>query len=160
MFRRRRGHVRLTLSEEESQVLKGLIQEYLSLLDAEAPPGDPVRARLFPSASLDDPTVDHDYRELASSDLDTHKRATAALVLGSIDRLAADQRSALGEEEQEGWLVLLTDLRLAIGVGLGITEESFDTLPDPNDPAHWPLAVMHYLGSLQESLVAALQGGA
>ena len=36
------------------------------------------------------------------------------------------------------------------------TDETFDTFPNPSDPTQWPLAVLHYLGSLQESLVAAL----
>jgi hypothetical protein len=39
---------------------------------------------------------------------------------------------------------------------MGVTDETFDAFPDPSDPAQWPLAVLHYLGSLQESLVAAL----
>ena len=158
MFRRRRGHVRATLSDEEIQLLRGVVGEYLQLLDSEPPPGDPVRARLFPSASMDDPTVDHDYRELAASDLDAHKRATASTVLASLDTLAKDQRSELDDEEQQAWLVLLTDLRLAIGVRLGVTEETLEAPFEPNDPSQWPLAVMHYLGSLQESLVSALQG--
>lgn len=157
MFRRRRGQVRATLSDEETQLLRGIIGEYLQLLDSEAEPGDPVRARLFPSASLDDPTVDHDYRELAAADLDAHKRATAATVLTSLDTLAISQRSELTAEEQEAWLVLLTDLRLAIGVRLGVTEETLETMPNANDPAQWPMAVLHYLGSLQDSLVTALQ---
>ena len=29
-------------------------------------------------------------------------------------------------------------------------------MPDPHNPDDWPLAVLHYLGALQESLVDAL----
>jgi hypothetical protein len=155
MFRRRRGQIRLTIPDEESELLKGIIREYVDLLDAEHDPGDPVMARLFPSASLDDPTVAADFRDLSASDLDAHKRATAEAVLGS---LAADRREPLTEEQQDAWLVLLTDLRLAIGVRLGVTEETLNTIPNPNDRAQWPLALLHYLGSLQETLVNALQG--
>lgn len=157
MFRRRRGHVRANLSDEEAHLLRGIIGEYLQLLDAEPQRDDPVRARLFPSASMDDPTVDHDFRELAGSDLDAHKRATAKTVLASLDTLSTEQRGELTDEDQQAWLVLLTDLRLAIGVRLGVTEETYESAFDPNDPSQWPLAVMHYLGSLQESLVSALQ---
>ncbi|MGH2719840.1 MAG: DUF2017 family protein, partial [Actinomycetota bacterium] len=111
-------------------------------------------ARLFPSASLEDPALADDFRELSGSDLDIHKRSTAKIALHS---LGTDRREPLGEEQLEAWLVLLTDLRLAIGVGLGVTEETMEQLPNPNDPAQWPMAVMHYLASLQESLVQALQ---
>ncbi|MEA2590748.1 MAG: hypothetical protein QOD62_579 [Actinomycetota bacterium] len=143
----------MALSDEEGELLKGIVREYVELLDAERDPGDPVMARLFPSASLDDPTIETDFRDLAGDDLDQHKRQTATRVL---DYLENGDRRPLTAEEQEAWLVLLTDLRLAMGVRLGVTEETFDTFPNPNDPAQWPLAVLHYLGSLQESLVEAL----
>jgi len=73
-----------------------------------------------------------------------------------LDYLEPGDNRPLTDEEQEAWLVLLTDLRLAMGVRLGVTEETFNTFPNPNDPAQWPLAVLHYLGSLQESLVNAI----
>jgi hypothetical protein len=155
VFRRRRGQIRLALSEEESDLLRATIGEYLELLDAERDRSDPVIARLFPSASLDDPALDASYQQLAASDLDDHKRATARRALLSLD---GDRHDALGEEELEAWLVLLTDLRLAIGVRMGVTEETMERLPNPGDPAQWPLAVLHYLASLQETLVQALQG--
>ncbi len=153
MFKSRRGQIRVTFTEEEAGLLKSIVREYLELLDSAPEPGDPVRARLFPSASLDDPTLDADYRELSESDLDRHKRATARRVL---DCLEAGGRTPLSDDEKEAWLVLLTDLRLALGVRLGVTEETFETFPNPHDPAQWPLAVLHYLGSLQESLLQAL----
>jgi len=145
--------VRAALTEEEGELLKGIVREYLELLKADREPGDPVMARLFPSASIDDPTLEADFRELAGDDLLSHKRQTAGRVLEYLD---TGDRRPLTEEEQEAWLVLLTDLRLAMGVRLGVTDETFDSFPNPSDPAQWPLAVLHYLGSLQESLVAAL----
>jgi len=145
--------VRAVLSEEEGELLRGVVREYLELLDADRAPGDPVMARLFPSASLDDPTVAADFHDLSADDLDQHKRQTAKRVL---DYLEPGDNRPLTDEEQEAWLVLLTDLRLAMGVRLGVTEETFNTFPNPNDPAQWPLAVLHYLGSLQESLVNAI----
>jgi hypothetical protein len=143
----------VALSEEEGELLKGIVREYLELLDADREPGDPVMARLFPSASMEDPTLEADFRELASDDLHEHKRQAALRVLEYLD---TGDRPPLADEEQEAWLVALTDLRLAMGVRMGVTDETFDAFPDPSDPAQWPLAVLHYLGSLQESLVAAL----
>ncbi len=129
------------------------MSEYLELLDAGRDPADPVLARLFPSASLEDPGLDAEFRDLLGDDLDQHKRDTARRVL---EYLEGAERRPLTDDEQQAWLVLLTDLRLALGVRLGVTEDSFDVVPSPNDPAQWPLAVLQYLGSLQESLVAAL----
>lgn len=155
MFRRRRGLIRLVVGDEETELLRTAIREYVELLDAPPRPEDPVMARLFPSASLDDPALEVAFRDLSASDLDAHKRATAGCALASLD---GDRKAPLNEEQQEAWLVLLTDLRLAIGVRLGVTEETLESYPNPNDPAQWPLAVLGYLGALQESLVQALQG--
>lgn len=155
MFRRRRGQVRLAIGEDEIELLKKVIGEYLELLDSGREATDPVMARLFPSASLEDPALAEDFRDLSSSDLDAHKRSTAKIAQ---DSLGTDLRQPLDEAQLEAWLVVLTDLRLAIGVGLGVTEEMMEELPSANDPAQWPMAVMHYLASLQESLIQALQG--
>jgi hypothetical protein len=154
MFKRRGRQVRVALSREDTALLRQVVQEYLDLLDADHEPEDPVISRLYPAASLDDPSVEAAYRELATSDLDQHKRETARRVL---EYLESGERRPLTAEEQEAWLVLLTDLRLAIGVRLGVTEETFQTVPNPHDPAQWPLAVMDYLGALQDSLVHALE---
>lgn len=160
MFRRVRGQIRIALEPQEIELLQGLVREYLNLLDAEPAAGDPVRARLFPSASLDDPAVEAEYRDLSTSDLDAHKRAAARCVLASLEDLGAHGRAPLpDQEQQEAWLVLLTDLRLVLGVHLGVTEEALDSPPDPTDPAQWPLAVFGHLASLQDSLVVALQAG-
>lgn len=158
MFRRRRGQVWATLSDSEIQILRDLITQYLQLLDSDPDPADPVRARLFPSASMDDPTVDRDYRDLAGSDLDAHKRATAQAVLGSLDALTSDIRGEISAEQQDAWLVVLTDLRLALGVRLAVTEDMPEAPLDLDDPTQWALAVYHFLGALQESLVQALAG--
>lgn len=140
--------MKLSLSEQESDLLRRLISEYLELLDSPPDPNDNARTRLFPAASLDDPEVADQFRELSVLDLDAHKRRTAetaAETLGS--------SKDLSEEELEAWLVLLTDLRLIIGERQGVTEETMEKIPDPEDPAEWPLALLHYLGALQENLV-------
>ena len=144
----------MALSDEEGQLLKGIVREYLELLDADRRPDDPVIARLFPSASFDDPTLEADFRDLSADDLDQHKRRTANRVL---DYLETGDLHPLTDEEQEAWLVLLNDLRLAMGVRLGVDEDTFNTIPNPNDPAQWPLSVLDYLTALQGSLIEALQ---
>jgi hypothetical protein len=157
MFRRRRGRVWLALGEEEAGLLRRLIGDYLELLDAESEPDDPVLSRLFPSASLDDPELQRQFRELLGSDLEQHKRSSARRALDSLGSSGASRGALESEEDSEAWLVTLTDLRLALGVRLGVTEEMWATLPDPRDPEQLPLAILHYLGGLQESLVRALR---
>src|SRR5260370_28757 len=98
-------------------------------------------ARLFPSASMDDPTLEADFRELAGDDLLGHKRQTAVRVLEYLD---AGDRRPLTEEEQEAWLVLLTDLRLAMGLRLRVTDYAFDSFPNPTDPPHWAPTASDY----------------
>jgi len=63
------------------------------------------------------------------------------------------------------WLRALTDVRLALGLRLGITddtdlEEELDAavLHDPTSPRVGQLSVYAYLTYLQESLVGALMG--
>ncbi len=157
MFRHRRGHVWIALNEEEAGLLRRLIDDYLELLDSETEPDDPVVSRLFPSASLDDPEVRRQFRELSESDLDRHKRSSAKRVLDCLGSTGGLRAALKTEEDCEAWLVTLTDLRLALGVRLGVTEEILATLPDPKDPSQLPLAVLHWLGALQESLVEAIR---
>ncbi len=135
-------------------MLRGLIREYLQLLDAADDGPNPVRARLFPRASLEDDQVDREYQEMAGSELDRHKRRTAAVALASLGEEGGRQ-GTLADEERDAWLVLLTDLRLALGVRLGVTEETLERPPDPRNPEQAPMLVLAYLTALQESLVRA-----
>lgn len=151
-FRRGRG-ITASLSEQEADLLRRLIREYLEVLSSSNDEG-PVMKRLFPDASLDDEKVRVEYRELAEDDLAKHKRATADTALASLGP-SGPYRGRLSEHERDSWMVLLTDLRLVLGTRLGVTEEMMSADPDPADPEQWPLAVMHYLGWLQETLVEA-----
>lgn len=152
MFRKRKRMPHLTLDEDEARLLRQVITEYEQLLDADRALDDPVMARLFPSASLDDAEVERTFRDMVQTDLEAHKRATIA---SARQVLGADGpvEQTITPELSSAWLALLTDLRLAIGVRLAVDEESMTAYPDPRDPEQWPLAVMHYLGALQESLV-------
>ena len=110
-------------------------------------------ARLYPSASLDDAVVNKQYRDLVHSDLENHKRATARTALASLGE--GGWHGPVDEEQQQAWLVVLADLRLVLGVRLGVTEETMGLEPDPADPEQRPLALIHYLGWLQQSLIDA-----
>jgi hypothetical protein len=61
--------------------------------------------------------------------------------------------TTLSPEEGEAWVRALTDMRLAIGTRLDVTEETMSTEPDPDDPSAAPLQILHWLGWLQESIL-------
>jgi Domain of unknown function (DUF2017) len=64
----------------------------------------------------------------------------------------------LTEPDARAWLRALNDVRLALGVRLGVTDD-FDEHSDeidPDDPRAAYAWVYHWLAYLQESLVDAL----
>lgn len=63
---------------------------------------------------------------------------------------------ALTEEEADGWLTALNDVRLALGAMLGITDEH--CAPAPDDPYAGHYDVYQWLTVVQELLVEALMG--
>lgn len=154
MFQKKRGKISVAFEAEEIELLKRLITEYVDLLRSEDPDDD-VLKRLYPDASKDDPVVTNQYREITGDELKRHKHATAERALASLPEQGT-WRGVLTEEDWSAWLVLLTDLRLTLGTRMGVTEETMEMELDPSDPEQWPLAVLHYLGALQDSLVRAV----
>ena len=124
---------------------------------------DPVLERLFPRAYLEAEDVERDaeYHQLVHDDLLQEKLANLDVVTSTLDRGTLSLRRwtvDLTEEEAGSWLGALNDLRLALGVRLGITED-FDGDIDPSDPQAPALSVLSYLGWLEENLVDALSSG-
>lgn len=152
MFKFHRGKVLASFSEDEADLLRKLISDYKDLIAIGPSAGDAVLQRLFPTASPTDEKVEMEYRELASEELKSHKHVTTATALDVLGR-SGGWEGEVSEEQRESWLMLLTDLRLSLGVRLGMTEEMMAAPVDPNDPEQWPTAVLHYLGAIQESLV-------
>lgn len=145
--------VRLSLSRQEADLLRRLTDELRSLLQDSAEE-DPVRERLFPDA-YEDPEDARSYRELTFDDLEAAKLEALTSIresLGARGRAVAE----LEDAETETWVRALTDLRLAIGTRLGIDEEQMSAELDPDDPDSGSLAVLHWLGYLQQTLLEAL----
>ena len=122
-----------------------------------APPEDPVLARLLPDAYGDDPEAAGEFRRYTEHGLRSGKVAAARTVLATLP--AAGGRVRLSAGDAEAWLRSLNDVRLALGVVLGITEDyerEFGEL-DPGDPREAYLHVYDFLTFLQETLVRALR---
>ena len=145
--RTRKGDYRLRLSDGERELLERLPAELLALLAAE--PDDPALRRLRPSAYEDDPEAEDEYRRLMDPELQEGRRDALRLLA---DTAARDR---LTTEELDAWLRALTDLRLALGTRLGVTEEVYSQEIDPRDPQAYELAVFAYLSWLQEQAVEA-----
>jgi Domain of unknown function (DUF2017) len=140
----------LPLDSHEAGILHDLVEQMRVLLK-ESESDDPVHARLFPSAYEDDEDS-ASFRDMTGGDLTSMKLEALDAVDGAIRR--RDQGvTTLSPEEGEAWIRALTDMRLAIGTRLDVTEETMSAEPDADDPSTAPLQILHWLGWLQESIL-------
>jgi Domain of unknown function (DUF2017) len=144
--RTRKGDYKLRLSDAERALLRDLPRQLLAAL-AEAP-DDPSLRRLRPAA-YDDAEAEEEYRRLTGEGLAESRREALKTVADTAGR---DRLSA---EELDSWLRALTDLRLALGTRLEVTEDTYARDIDPRDPEAYELSVFAYLSWLQEAAVEA-----
>ena len=148
--RTREGDYLLRLSDAERELLRSLPRELLRLLAED--PGDPTLRRLRQSAYEDDEEADGEFQELMQRELEDGRRQALTLLVETASR------ERLTAEELDAWLRALTDLRLALGTRLEVTEDTYDRDIDPRDPAAYELSVFAYLSWLQEQAVEAALG--
>jgi hypothetical protein len=128
----------------------------LGVSEATELPEDPVLARLLPDGYSDDPEASGEFRRYTEQGLRSAKVAAARTVLATLPPAGGKVR--LSEPEAQAWLRALNDVRLALSVRLGVTEEldEQDADPAPDDPRAAYLWVYQWLAILQETLVEAL----
>ncbi|HZB29712.1 MAG TPA: DUF2017 domain-containing protein [Streptosporangiaceae bacterium] len=170
-FRRSRRGLRITLSADETMIIRTLMEQLLEIL-GELPrgdpglaelgisenreaPRDPVLARLFPDGYRDDAEAAVEFRRYTESALRDGKREAAEMVLATV-REPGD--ITLDDDQARAWLRALNDVRLALGTRLEITEESYERMDDLDwDDPKFPMYSMYdWLTFLQESLVRAM----
>jgi Domain of unknown function (DUF2017) len=147
--RERDGRYRLRLGTEERALLAALPAQLRELLATD----DPGLSRLFPPAYPDDEESDDEYRRLVRDELLEGRLAA----LGVVEATAS--ADSLDEEQLTAWLGALESLRLVLGTQLDVTEETFASELDPDDPKAPALALYGYLSWLQEQAVEALSDG-
>lgn len=147
------GSVTIRFSEDEAELLRRLLAEMETLLGARSE-RDPVVGRLFPRA-YETKKEEESYRSLVGDELVTAKKANLRTAGDMLGREGAAE-AALSEDQAEAWLALLTDLRLAIGTRLDITEEKMSEDIDPDDPEAAALSVLHWLGWVQGTILEAI----
>jgi Domain of unknown function (DUF2017). len=146
---------------QDVQVLRQSMASLAALLTGDADRDDPVVERLFPDVYPTDPVQQAEFRRLTEADLRAGKLKQARGVLA--DLLEAGGEVRLTPERAELWLRALTDVRLALGTRLGVTDDTdieaeIDAAVgrDPGSSRVMQLTVYLYLTYLQESLVGAL----
>ncbi len=126
--------------------------------DPKAPraPDDPVLARLLPDGYRDDPEAAGEFRRYTERGLRSAKQQVAQEMLDTLPDTGG--RIRLTHDQAVAWLKALNDVRLALGVRLGVTEEFEDQWArlGQDDPQWAAFEVYAWLGAVQESLVQAL----
>lgn len=119
-------------------------------------PEDPVLARLFPDAYREDPEAAADFRRYTEHGLRSEKMAAARTVLATLPARGGRVRLSAGDGAV--WLRALNDVRLALGVRLGITDDYNSERGEAGeaDPRSAYFQVYDWLTFLQETLVRAL----
>jgi len=140
----------------EDAAQAGNLEAQLGLSSHVEPPDDPVLARLLPDAYSDDAGAAAEFRRYTEESLRSGKVASAQAVLASLPANGGEVR--LSEPECQQWLRALNDVRLALSVRLGITDEDEDlseslAVDDPRSAYLW---VYQWLAYLQDSLLEAL----
>jgi hypothetical protein len=144
----------LSFDEHEARLLRELVGETRTLLEADIPRADPVIARLFPDA-YDDPEQAQSYHDMVGGELQREKLRALMAVSESLDSTGAASVE-LTDELATAWLAWLTDVRLAVGTRLGVTEETMGADVDPESPEAPAYEVLHWLGWIQESIIERL----
>lgn len=175
-FKRHGNHSYIAeFSESEKEALLNLCEQIIELLaervdhghedplaamvgitSHDAPPEDDVLRRLLPNAYADAVNAS-EFRRYTESTLRQKKQAHAISMrihLKSSDDGVID----LDHDSANAWLGALNDIRLALGVRLGVEKKSQEELAllAPDDPLRGVYAVYNWLGWLQETLLSAL----
>jgi hypothetical protein len=178
----RGGGARAWLAAAEASLLRSLVGQVMSLVEpddlegpgqdedaelaaleamvhgpgADKPPDDPVLARLLPDGYRDDPEAAGEFRKYTEPALRSAKHQAAQEMLDTLPEEGG--RIQLTQDQALSWLKALNDVRLALGVRLGVTEEFEEQWGQlkPDDPQWSAFEVYAWLGAVQESLVQAL----
>lgn len=146
--------VALFLEEHEADLLRELVAETRLLLEADVPREDPVITRLFPDA-YEDPEAAAAYEGMVGGELRSEKLRALGEVSESLGP-SGPSNVTLNDDLVTSWLAWLTDVRLAVGTRLGVTEETMEAGVDPGSSDAPAYEVLHWLGWIQGSIIERL----
>jgi uncharacterized protein DUF2017 len=151
-LRRVKGALAVELTEAESTLLEQFLDQLTVIVD-EPDAGDPLVQRLFPAGYRDDAAAADDFRSLTQSSLQQERRDR---YLQCQDELpAGGGRLVFSDDSAQRWLVVLNDMRLALGTRLGVSSEPFeDSGPDDDD---WGARLAYnWLTGFQDNLLSRI----
>lgn len=159
--------VELLRNERATPVERDPFEELMDFSGPTTEPEDPVLARLFPTAYVDDEEAAAEFRRFTEGGLRDGKADAASAVIDTLEEAGLPPELTedgliidveLDEAGARTWLRSFTDLRLALATRLEVEEgdeDYWDSLPedDPRGQAH---DIYEWLGLLQETLIMAL----
>jgi [CysO sulfur-carrier protein]-S-L-cysteine hydrolase len=176
-FRRTgRGGAAARFGSTEAQLLRLMVGQVADLLGDDPPgaagvdpfaqmlglsenselPDDPVLARLLPDAYRDDQDASAEFRRYTEHDLRSGKVTAAQTVLDTLPGEGGEVR--LTADQAQAWLRSVNDVRLALGVRMGVTEdpEEMERLAGQGGPRAAALWIYDWLSYLLGTLVDVL----
>jgi hypothetical protein len=135
------------LAEVEVALLTQMLDE-LDDLATEPSGGGAVTERLYPDGYADEAAA-RDFRDLTQVSLAQERRDRYGQCRAELPDPAGELQ--LEADSVQRWLVVLNDMRLALGTGLGVTAEGFT---DETDPARQ--AAYHWLTAVQDDLLSSV----
>lgn len=177
MWRKSRGdhEVVLSLTEVESTVLAQLLDDLEDLADLadaavdkarhtagrtdEQAAGNPVIDRLFP-AGYADAGAASEFRELTRASLQEERRERYGQCRAELPEGGGE--IVVEPDSVQRWLVVINDMRLALGTRLGVTAEGFPDDPDESnafavaDEILAARTVYQWLTAIQDDMVNAV----
>jgi hypothetical protein len=152
-IRRRKGTFAASLADVEVALLNTLLDELDELVDS-IDADDPTTQRLFPAGYAQDGDA-AEFRDLTQTSLQQERRDRYGECRAELNQPGSD--TAITSETAPRWVVVINDMRLALGTRLGVSAEGFAPT-EPDDPALEAQAVYHWLTAVQDELVNQLTG--
>jgi hypothetical protein len=153
-LRRVKGALAAELTEAESGLLEQFLDELAAIVE-EPDAGDPLVQRLFPAGYRDDAEAAADFRSLTQSSLQQERRGRYLQCREELP--VGGGRLVLGADSAQRWLVVLNDMRLALGTRLGVSSEPFDD-SDPEDSEWGARLAYNWLTAFQDNLLSRITG--
>jgi hypothetical protein len=141
------------LADAEASLLGQFLDELVAINDV-LDGDDPLVQRLFPAGYRGDAEAAADFRELTQLSLQRERRDRYVSCRGDLP--GGGGRLAFTDESAHRWLLVVNDMRLAVGTRLGVTAEPAD--PDPGDPEYPAYLAYHWLTALQDGLLTQIAG--
>lgn len=149
-MRRAKQSIVASFAAVEVALLVALLGELEDVM-AEMAPDDPATQRLFPAAFPDDAAATTQFRELTEQSLQQERRDRYEQCRAELP--AAGGQVVITSQMSGRWLVVLNDMRLALGTRLGVTAEPMaDAETDDSDRG--ARALYDWLTGVQDQLLS------